>query len=70
MKTFAVVNISTNIVENTIVAESKEIADLASNQVLVNEEIVLLDPLQFNCIEYKCPNIGDIYTNGEFSSAN
>lgn len=70
MKTFAVVNIGTGIVENTIAAESKEMADLAANQSEVNGEIVLLDPLQFNCIEYKCPNIGDTYANGEFVSAN
>jgi hypothetical protein len=57
MKTFAVIDIESNIVVNKILAESKEFAEQVVNSETPNKHI---------CIEYIYPEIGDSWNGNTF----
>jgi hypothetical protein len=65
MKTFAVIE-NENVI-NKIVADTKESAEQALNQITLEDgSISYLDPYQYTCIEYVVPEIGDSWNGTEF----
>jgi len=69
MKTFAV--IKDGVVDNLIVCDTLENANLAVNNVVeeIDGQLVVSLPevLTYECVEYTTPAIGDTYANGIFT---
>ena len=69
MKNFAI--IKNGVIDNLIVCDTLENANLAVNGVIeeINGQSVISLPevLTYNCIEYIIPAIGDTYANGIFT---